>query len=147
MARGKKGSGDNKEPETAKQISQVAPAKPSEVKEMISQTKLMNLLKAGRTAKKDVAEINGRFGEAVANAVENHNLERKSFGWIRQLDAMEPEKIADVLDNFEYYLDVSGIQKRRESVMRMDLKEKPAADDADPEDTNVTKFPAPAGTA
>lgn len=146
MARKKKGEGEQgSEAETAKQIK--APADLSK-HAVISQSKLVNLMKMKRGAKKDTGEINGRVGEAIAAAAENHNLHRKAFAVIMTLDNMEPEKIADFLDHFNYYLDISGINKRAESVMRMNLGEGEGSDDdGEPAETNVTKFPAAAGTA
>lgn len=145
MARRKKGEGEQGEEATAKQIK--APADPSK-HAVISQSKLVNLMKMKRGAKKDTGEINGRVGEAIASAAENHNLHRKAFSVIMTLDNMEPEKIADFLDHFNYYLDISGINKRAESVMRMNMGEgADPDDDGESAETNVTKFPAAAGPA
>lgn len=146
MPRGKKG---NEKPVSEKDTARRLPeVKPGEVKQVISQSKLVNLMKAKRGAKKDAGEINGRVGQMIADAVENNHLHRKAFGWITQLDQMEPEKIADLLDSFEYYLDIGGINKRRESVMRMNLgaeaKDEP---EAEPEPSNITKFPPAQGNA
>lgn len=139
MARGRKTT------ETTEEKPQATEAvKPGEAKAAISQNKLKNLLKAKRGAKKETGEINGRIGQSIANAIENDHLHRKAFGWICQLDMMEPEKISDLLDNFEYYLDISGINDRRKSVMRMNLAEKD--EEAQEEAANVTKFPT-AGNA
>jgi predicted alpha/beta-fold hydrolase len=98
-------------------------AKPSDVTKVISTNKLKNLLKEKRAAKKDTAEIAGALGQKIANAVESDHLHRKAFNVISQLDMMEAEKIRDFLDNFEYYLDVSGIKERADAVNPMDLGE------------------------
>lgn len=118
--------------------------KPSEVKKMISGPKLKNLMAAKRSAKKDTAEIAGQVGQMIRDACENNHLERKPFGWIVQLDAMEPEKIRNTLDHFDYYLDVSGIRKRAESAPRLPMGDGPGEEDGDKEDGNVHKFPAAA---
>ena len=141
MARGRKPK-DETEQEADDRTQAKASVKPGEVKEMISQNKLMNLIKTKRSSTKETAEINGRVGQAIADAVEKNHLHRKAFGVICALDRMEPEKIADFLDHFRYYLDISGIEKRAGSVMRMQLDETAE----EPDETNVAKFPT-AGNA
>lgn len=119
--------------------------KPSEVKKMISGSKLKNLMSAKRSAKKDTAEISGQVGQMIRDAQENNHLHRKAFGTICQLDAMEPEKIRDFLDHFEYYLDVSGIKKRADAAPRLPMGDGAGEEDEEEtEDTNVHKFPAAA---
>lgn len=144
MARGKKDDGAG-----TKDMEKLPAVKPSDVKQVITQTKLVNLMKAKRGAAKDTGEINGRVGEMIASAVENQHLHRKAFGTIMQLDRMEPEKVADFLDNFHYYLDISGIQKRADSVMKMDLPRETKAEGeaGEPAGSNVSKFPQTTGTA
>ena len=146
MARGKKkdaGDGEDAAPPKA-----TTAAKPSEVKKMISGAKLKNLMAAKRSAKKDTAEISGQVGQMIRDAQENNHLHRKAFGTICQLDAMEPEKIRDYLDHFNYYLDVSGINKRAEAAPRLPMGDEPGAGADDDEDeaanSNVARFP---GTA
>lgn len=140
MARGKKPKDEAEQAAAPKQEK----VKPSETKQVISQSALVNLIKAKRGAKKDTGEINGRVGQMIADAVENKHLHRKAFATIMQLDGMEPEKLADFLDNFDFYLDITGIRKRAESVMRMNLGEAAAEDEAPA--SNVAQFPT-AGNA
>lgn len=145
MARGsrKKQGGDEADPPQAKTTQ----AKPSEVKKMISGAKLKNLMAAKRSAKKDTAEISGQVGQMIRDAQENNHLHRKAFGTICQLDAMEPEKIRDYLDHFEYYLDVSGIKKRAEAAPRLPMGDEPGGDDDEGDETessNVARFPTAA---
>lgn len=105
---------------------------------VISQSKLTSLMKAKRGATKDTAEINGQLGNLIREAVENNHLHRKAFSTICVLDKMENEKIADFLMHFEYYLDISGIKKRADAVMKMPLE------DGDEGDGNVHPFPGQA---
>lgn len=119
--------------------------KSSEVKKVISGSKLKNLMAAKRSAKKDTAEIAGQVGQMIRDACENNHLHRKAFGTICQLDAMEPEKVRDFLDHFEYYLDVSGIKKKAEAAPRLPMGDGPGEDEGEEtEDSNVHKFPAAA---
>lgn len=109
----------------------------------ISQKKLKTLLAECRSAYKDTREINGELGAKIKDAIENENLHKKAFATIRSLDRMEPEKLADFLDMFEYYLDISGLKKRAEDVMKMDFN-----DDGQGEGkSNVAPFPSPKGEA
>jgi len=119
--------------------------KPSEVKKVISGQKLKNLMAAKRSAKKDTAEIAGQVGQMIRDAVENNHLHRKAFATIVTLDAMEPEKVRDFLDHFDYYLDVSGIKKKAEAAPRLPMGDGPGEDDEEEsEGDNVHKFPAAA---
>jgi hypothetical protein len=117
--------------------------KPGEVKQMISAGRLKKLLAAKRSTKKDVGELNGTLGQLLREAQENHNLHRKAFAVAHTLDMMENEKIRDFLDHLEYYLDISGIQKRADSVMKMDLSgEEGEGDDDDDGESNVVDHPS-----
>ena len=78
----------------------------------ISQSKLRSLMASARSTKADIAEIAGNFGEEVKAAVENNHLNRKVFRQITALDRMEPEKLKLWLEDFEHYLDISGLQAR-----------------------------------
>jgi len=140
MARGSKKKDDTETEADAKTQAAASPHKDA----VISQNKLVSLMKAKRAAKKETSETNGRIGQLIGDAVENNHLHRKAFAVIMTLDNMEPEKIADFLSHFNYYLDISGINKRAGQVMRMDLEG--AAQEADAEAANVTKFPT-AGNA
>jgi hypothetical protein len=72
-----------------------------------------DLLDSCRGHKADMDEINGMMGSDIKQAVETHGLNRKMFGWCRQLDRMEDDKISMHLDDFEHYLEISGINRRR----------------------------------
>lgn len=123
-----------------------APVQPSEVKQAINATKLKALLKAKRAAIKDTAEIAGTLGQAIARAVEKDHLHRKAFTVVSALDRMEPEKLADFLDHFEHYLEISGLNARAKQVQRLGFgKDEGAEEDDEGEDDretgNVSAFP------
>jgi len=129
-------------------------AKPSEVRKVITQARLRSLMSKARSAEKDMGEINGGLREEIAQAVEKHGLHKKVFSTIRALDKMKPEKLREWLDTFEHYLDISGLEKRAESVQPMEFGEgeegETAEEDAGAEQghrRNVRAFPPPGSVA
>lgn len=125
-------------------------AKEPKARPAISQNKLKTLMAAARSTNKEVAELTGTLAQKIAVAVENDHLHKKAFGVIRMLDKMEPEKLADFLDCFDHYLDISGLEKRAESVARMDFGPGEEASEASAEPKpreNVRAFPAPRSVA
>lgn len=96
--------------------------KPSEVRQVISAKKLKELMGSVRRTRNETTEIAGQLGSEIKQAVEKHFLNRKVFRVICTLDKMENEDIADWLDDFEHYLDISGITKRAEDVQPLDLR-------------------------
>lgn len=128
--------------------------KPSELREVISEKKLRSLLASARSAQKDIDEIAGGIGSEIKQAVEKSHLHRKAFAVIKTLDRMEPEKLADFLDNFEHYLEISGLNERAKSVIGMDLTSGEETEDEDGgkparkprgkgKKSNVEAFPLP----
>ena len=122
---------------------------------VVNEKRLKDLMKSKRLAGQNVAEINGNIGQAIREASEKHHLHKGAFGWICRLDRLEPEKLRDWLDHFEYMLDASGLRGRSEAVMKMpgmDANQASEKKDGDEEDdgvsdANVAKFPAAAGNA
>ena len=119
-------------------------AKPSEVRAVIAEAKLKSLLRSARSARKDLTAIAGTLGEEIKQAVEKNHLNRKVFRTIVDLDRLEPEKLRDWLDDFEHYLELSGLAERAKSVNPMGFgpggKDKPKA-------VNVRPFPPPGSVA
>src|SRR5579859_92154 len=107
----------------------------------ISQQKRESLMATARGAKKDIAEISGSLGEQIKTAVENNHLNRKVFRQIVALDRMEPATLRRWLEDFEHYLDISGLQARADSAPEL-----PIAGEEDGED-NVKPFPSPTSVA
>jgi len=116
----------------------------SEVTKMISGTKLKKLLRDQRTGQDSMDEIRGTMGNAVKQVVEKDNLDKKMFGWVKQLDRMTPEKLAYHLPNFLYMLDASGLSARAE-----DAKKLPLGDEEESEGhgRKITPFPKPSSVA
>jgi hypothetical protein len=119
--------------------------KATEVKKMISVKKLVSLLADARKSYKEQRSISGELGAMIKDAAEHHALHRGVFGTITKLDRMEPEKLRDWLDNFDYQLEASGLLKRAEAVQPLDLDGFAETDERP--DTNVSKFPGPSGLA
>lgn len=87
----------------------------SETRQMIPAKKLKELLKTMATGRKQQVKLAGEVGSEVKTAIERYGCNRKVLRLIYMLDGMENEDIADFLDEFEYMLDASGIEKRAES--------------------------------
>ena len=70
----------------------------------------------------------------------------------KSLDKLEPEKLAETMDHLEYYLDVGGLEDRRQSAQRLPMGDQPGEREEDGEDTEAAPkngrarkpFPAPA---
>ena len=114
MAKRKQAATEPEKPETED-------VKGSEVTKMITKSALASILALDRRTKAEQSELAGELGNKIAHAVETYGTNRKALGMIRQLNRMEPEKLADFLDHFDYMLDVSGLEKRAESVQRLPL--------------------------
>ncbi len=114
-------------------------AKPGEVLKMIPGKALASILALDKRTKTAQSELAGELGAKIANACETYGTNRKALGVIRQLNRMEPEKLADFLDHFDYMLDVSGLEKRAEAVQRLPMGDGPGeAEVEEPETPPVT---------
>ena len=130
--------------------------KSSDVRKSITARKLKELLGSSRKTAEDVAEITGTFASEVKQAQDKHHLHRKAFRTIAMLDKMEPEKLAEFLDYFDHYLDISGLAERAEKATK-NMEFGPgegASDNSDESDGadkkptgNVRKFPTPTSVA
>lgn len=111
------------------------------VRQLTPEGDLVKLLKACKGHEKNIAEYVGSLREKIGYAVEKKHLHKKAFGWIRQLDKMESEDVAALLDHFNHYLDVSGIQKRADDAPALDLEAK--EDDAEEDEATDGKVARP----
>lgn len=123
----------DKAPKKPKAAAPAAEAvKGSEVTGMITKSVLASLLALDKRTKKAQSELSGEIGQKVADAVERFGTNRKALATIRALNRMEPEKLADFLDHFDYMLDISGLEDRAAAVQRLPMGDTPAeADDED----------------
>lgn len=112
-----------RKPKAAPESEKTEAVKASEVSKMIPKSTLGSILALDKRTKAAQSELAGELGQKIANAVETYGTNRKALGVIRQLNRMEPEKLADFLDHFDYMLDISGLEKRAESVQRLPLAE------------------------
>ena len=108
--------------------------KSSEVTGMITKSALAGILTLDKRTKTAQSELAGELGSAIAKAVERFGTNRKALG---QLNRMEPVKLADFLDHFDYMLDVSGLEKRAKSVQRL-----PMGEESEPEPEEDAEKPA-----
>ena len=97
--------------------------KPGEVLQMVPEKPLLALLALDKRTKKQQSELAGEIGQKVGEICERYGTNRKALSVIRTLNRMEPEKLADFLDHFDYLLDVSGLEKRAADVQRLPLNE------------------------
>jgi hypothetical protein len=94
---------------------------PNAARRVISEQKLKSLLKEDRSAKSDVDEIVGGIREKIAYAKEHNHLNTEVYGTIKKLDRKESEKLALWWDDFQHYMEISGLMKRIESVQKLAL--------------------------
>lgn len=118
----------DKAPKKPKAAARAAPAaeptesvKGSEVTGMITKSVLASILTLDKKTKRQQSELAGDIGSAVAKAVERFGTNRKALGIIRTLNRMEPEKLADFLDHFDYMLDISGLEDRAAAVQKLPM--------------------------
>jgi hypothetical protein len=130
MARKSKTRGETTTTETEQ-------ARPAEVLKVPSTAVLKRLMASARAMVKDLAEMRGTFAAEVKTAVQDHNLHKGAFGWVRTLDKKEPEALKEWMDHFEHYYETSGLRRRADSVVRMDLGDEEGA----AEEGNVRPFP------
>lgn len=108
------------------------------------------LLTTARTADTNVEAI--REGLAAAAAAVP-GLQRKAFGWIRQLDRMAAEDLHDFMGHFLRYYDVTGLAARAASAPRLPTGDEPEVIERQGEQTTIPAqtrgFPTqpPAGNA
>ena len=96
-------------------------AKAADLRPITPQKKLRELLASHRAAKNDIDEIAGGLGSEIKTAVEKNHLHRKAFRVVLQADRMEPEKLADFLDNLDHYLEISGLRARAASAPKFEV--------------------------
>lgn len=116
----------------------------------ISATALKKLLSGGRSAKADADEVLGAHRAAIALAVENDNLHKGAFGWIKRLDRLENEAIAAWLHHFDRMAEISGLRKRAASVPDLGLEEGAEGETEEASGgrgATVRTFPQPHGRA
>lgn len=105
---------------------------PNGARRVISEQKLKSLLKEDRSAKSDVDEIVGGIREKIAYAKEHNHLNTEVYGTIKKLDRKESEKLAIWWDDFQHYMEISGLMKRIDSVQKLAL-DRPAEAEAEAE--------------
>lgn len=116
-----------------------APERADGARKVISANKLKQLISAGRSTQKDVSSLTGTMREKIANAVENDNLNNSVFASIRRLDRMEPAKLKIWLEDFEHYLDISGLQERAESAPTLEFGPGEEDDEEDDKVVDIDK--------
>lgn len=122
MAKGKKGGGEAKTPPT------------KIVRKVTDEQTLKKLLRSCTRKKEEIDSITGSLREELANAVEKKNLHAGAFAAIRRLWRKDAGKVAEFMDHFLHYYEVSGLRERAESAPEFDLEgEKEATGEAEAE--------------
>lgn len=111
----KAGTGAKRGPKPKAETPKAHAATSSDVSRQITERKLKSLLRAATKTGEDMHELSGTLGNQIAQAVEHDHLHKKAFSVVRMLDRMSPEKLAEFFDSFDYYRDISGLQKKAES--------------------------------
>lgn len=115
------------------------PAAKKIVRQLTPEKDLNNLLRQCKGHEKNIAEYVGSLREKIGNAKEKKHLHTGAFAVVRRLDKMEPEKVAEFLDHFNHYLDVSGIQQRADDAPALDLEGDAGAGDGGEQTEDETK--------
>lgn len=106
---------------TANDATEAATA--DELEKKIPAKVLKDYLKAARTCTGEIDTIRDKLGKATGKLSEKYTVNSKMLGWIKQLDKMPAEKLADNLADLEYMLDVSGLNDRAKSAQRLPIEE------------------------
>ena len=101
------------------------------VVKMISPPKLKSLCSTGLKAREDIGEIRGAFGQEVKIAKEKYGLHPKAFNVINGMYGWSPEKLREFKDHFDFYWDVSGLEKKAESAPRLPMGDEPGNEEED----------------
>lgn len=67
------------------------------------------LIRKGNTTRDKVGTLNGDYGEAIADAVDKHNLHASAFKLAAKLKRMDPVKLNAFLTHFDDYRGKLGI--------------------------------------
>lgn len=120
--------------------------RPSEVRKMPSGALLKKLIREARGIQEEMAEKVGEHRNNIKAAQENQNLHKGALAIAKRFDKMEPEKLADLWDHLNHYMEVLGHNTRIQSVARMDFGDGSDAtegeDGADADADNVHRFPS-----
>lgn len=103
-------------------------------------TPLKRLLSAHRTVTDQIGVLKESYQDVVTEV--GPSLNRKAFGWLKQLDKMEAEIGYDVMSHFLYMYEVTGLKARFEAAQRL-----PMGDDVDTIDTIIADEVAMMATA
>jgi hypothetical protein len=101
------------------------------VRKLTTEKDLMALIKSCNSLKGQSDEINGELREKIGNAVEKKFLHKKAFAAIRPLLKMEAPALAEFLDHFDHYLEISGLRKRADDAPMLAFEEAAAEDEDD----------------
>lgn len=109
-------------------VARRAPVTDQTSHKAITKTKLQRLLSRCASFKETMDEARGEMGEMIGEAVENDNLHKGAFAWLRKLGKMTPAKRNEQLFQFHVYCDSLGWPDK--DLPLGDRAEAPAASEA-----------------
>lgn len=83
-----------------------------DAKRIISASAFTALIKNLKAAEAEKNSSVGEMGHYVKDAIEKHNVNRKALSWYRAAERMDDTKLRDLLEQFEHYCDVGGLNTR-----------------------------------
>lgn len=83
-----------------------------DAKRIISASAFGNLMNQIGIAEASKIESAGRIGGLVSDAVAKHNVNKKALGWYRQARRLNGAKLRDLLEQFEHYCDIGGLNEQ-----------------------------------
>lgn len=110
---------------------------------VISQNDLRNLLKSIKLAEGEKDEAVGIIREKIGFAVEKKNLNKVAFAYVRKFDKMEAEKLADLWDTLELYMEMTGLFDRIESVAKLPFDAPKEPQEGEDDGEQAKEEPAP----
>lgn len=113
-------------PQAAAAAAEVGKA--GQARKVITQNNLNVLMQTVAEIKGRADSQNGKLREAIAQAVQHQHLNKEVFALIRRLDKKEPEALLLFLEDFDDYLEKTGLHDRADSVGKLPLGTPTAAD-------------------
>mgnify|MGYP001617024169 CR=1 FL=1 len=104
---------------------------------LISAGTLKSLLRSDDGYKEKIDGLTGELRETIGNAVEKKHLDKAAYALLKKFHRIKSnEKLANLWDTLQAYMDMAGVMKRIESVAPLPLDGE--QNEAEAETGNVT---------
>ena len=105
---------------------------------LISAKSLVAMLKQDDNYKDKIDGLTGELRETIGNAVEKKHLDKTAYALLKKFHRIKSnEKLANLWDTLQAYMDMAGVMKRIESVAPLPLD----GEKNEAEASNVTRLP------